>query len=90
MIIRKQILNRLLNKQVDYNKCIPLIRKFSSKIGANHILLNQMASPVVKVKQGKLRGLIGLNHSGESYFKFLGIPYAEPPRRFQVSMFSVI
>ncbi|XP_018335696.1 uncharacterized protein LOC108744438 [Agrilus planipennis] len=38
-----------------------------------------MGEPIVKVKQGKLRGKLTENIRGGSYYSFQGIPYAKPP-----------
>lgn len=40
--------------------------------------------PIVNVEQGKLRGLIGINYFDEKFYKFYSIPFAKPPKRFQV------
>lgn len=48
-----------------------------------------MSSPIVKVNQGFLRGCYGENYDGDRFYKFLGIPYAQPPigyLRFKVSI----
>lgn len=47
----------------------------------------QMDLPVVEVDQGSLRGTNGVNHLGENYLRFHGIPYAKPPVRFLVSKY---
>ncbi|CAG9827444.1 unnamed protein product [Diabrotica balteata] len=38
-----------------------------------------MLQPVVKIEEGKLRGLSQKNLDGEEFYSFLGVPYAEPP-----------
>jgi carboxylesterase type B len=38
-----------------------------------------MDLPEVIVEQGKLRGSTATDFSGKKYFKFQGIPFAEPP-----------
>ena len=36
-------------------------------------------SPIVKIKQGSLRGSVNQNIDGGEYISFKGVPYAEPP-----------
>jgi hypothetical protein len=38
-----------------------------------------MDLPEVTVEQGKLRGSTATDFAGKKYFKFQGIPFAEPP-----------
>ncbi|XP_066154415.1 juvenile hormone esterase-like [Euwallacea fornicatus] len=38
-----------------------------------------MSGLTVKVKQGSIRGTTGTNLDGDTFYKFLGIPYAKPP-----------
>ncbi|KAK0072920.1 hypothetical protein PV325_010529, partial [Microctonus aethiopoides] len=38
-----------------------------------------MEAPLVKVKQGQLRGIIEKNVNGKSFLAFRGVPYAKPP-----------
>ncbi|KAK5647710.1 hypothetical protein RI129_002602 [Pyrocoelia pectoralis] len=35
--------------------------------------------PIVKIKQGTLRGKVNSDYQGNRYYSFQGIPYAEPP-----------
>ena len=48
-----------------------------------------MVRPEVTVDQGTLRGSVGTDLRGDSFFKFQGIPYAKPPLgelRFKVKV----
>ena len=50
--------------------------------------MSENARPVVKVRQGLLRGIIETSVYGQKYKSFKGIPYGKPPvgeLRFQVS-----
>lgn len=38
-----------------------------------------MADPIVAVKQGQLKGTIDTDLDGQPFYKFKGIPYAQPP-----------
>ncbi|XP_057325394.1 esterase FE4-like isoform X1 [Microplitis mediator] len=38
-----------------------------------------MEIPIVKVNEGKLRGIKDLNYNGVNFYAFRGIPYAKPP-----------
>ncbi|CAG7823932.1 unnamed protein product [Allacma fusca] len=40
--------------------------------------------PVVKCPAGTFRGSLEYTRGGKRYFLFQSIPYAEPPRRFEV------
>jgi acetylcholinesterase len=45
-------------------------------------------SPIVKIKNGKLQGLVSKSRDGREYFAYVGIPFAEPPvgsLRFEVN-----
>lgn len=46
-----------------------------------------MDAPIVEIEDGKLRGTIGTDQLGVTFFKFQGIPYSKTPERFQVSYF---
>lgn len=51
-----------------------------------------MEAPLVKVKQGQLRGIIEKNINGKSFLAFRGIPYAKPPvgnLRFKVTNIEI-
>lgn len=41
--------------------------------------------PIVDLPQGKLKGKLAESRNGRKFVKFLGIPYAQKPQRFQVS-----
>lgn len=50
---------------------------------------NQKENPVVTVAEGRLRGMCQSDLNGDSFYGFLGIPYAKPPMgslRFKVSV----
>lgn len=50
-----------------------------------------MENSVVKIRDGLVKGTIGINIDDEKFYSFLGIPYAKPPigpLRFKVSTFS--
>lgn len=38
-----------------------------------------MNDPIVKVNQGKLRGVYEKNLNGKNFIAFRGVPYAKPP-----------
>ncbi|XP_076267509.1 esterase E4-like isoform X1 [Rhynchophorus ferrugineus] len=38
-----------------------------------------MSDVLVNIEEGKLRGITGKNHVGETIYEFHGIPYAKPP-----------
>nr|XP_023018920.1 juvenile hormone esterase-like [Leptinotarsa decemlineata] len=38
-----------------------------------------MASPVVAISEGQVRGCVGTDFDGGQFYSFLGIPYAKPP-----------
>lgn len=42
-------------------------------------MASDISGPTVSIKQGDLFGTTGINLNGDSFFKFLGIPYAKPP-----------
>lgn len=44
------------------------------------LLLDSARSQVVHLDQGSLRGATGKSRNGSSYFRFLGVPYAQPPQ----------
>ncbi|XP_034239128.1 acylcarnitine hydrolase-like [Thrips palmi] len=37
------------------------------------------SGPIVRVREGSLRGLRDVSKSGRTYLSFLGVPYAKPP-----------
>ena len=41
-------------------------------------------NPMVRTKSGPVAGEVLISRGGKRYHAFLGIPYAEPPERFQV------
>lgn len=41
--------------------------------------LQNMASPIVEISHGQLRGTLFDNLEGNKFCAFLGIPYAKPP-----------
>ncbi|XP_050293111.1 uncharacterized protein LOC126733761 [Anthonomus grandis grandis] len=47
-------------------------------IGINCYKQNTL-EPIVTIRDGKLRGVVGKNYDGENIYKFLGVPYAKPP-----------
>lgn len=47
-----------------------------------------MAEPTVTIEQGTLIGTTRIDHNGNTFYSFQGIPYAKPPieeLRFKVS-----
>lgn len=47
-------------------------------------------APLIKVKQGIIKGLKETSDNGKKFYSYYGIPYAEPPvhrLRFRVSRF---
>ena len=50
--------------------------------------LNPNGTTIITTDTGKLRGLPLMSRGGLPYWPFLGIPYAEPPVRFQVKWFE--
>lgn len=50
----------------------------------------QDESVQVKIPQGLLKGKVLRSREGKEFFGFMGIPFAQPPERFQVlSMISL-
>ena len=48
----------------------------------------QKVAPIIEIESGKISGIIEQSFSGQEYFSYLGIPFAEPPTgnlRFKVS-----
>lgn len=46
-----------------------------------------MSNIIVEVQQGKLKGTTGQDYHGGTFYRFMGIPYAKPPKgelRFKV------
>ncbi|CAG7827022.1 unnamed protein product [Allacma fusca] len=55
----------------------------SSSRNINH--LNSIA-PIVKCPAGTFRGSLRYTRGGKRYFEFQSIPYAEPPKRFELAI----
>jgi len=50
-------------------------------------------SPIVTTRSGSLQGVISRSRDGREFFKYLGIPYAQPPigpLRFAVSQIELV
>ncbi|CAG7827463.1 unnamed protein product [Allacma fusca] len=43
------------------------------------------STKVVKTNSGKLRGILEISRNGGRYHAFLGVPFADPPNRFEVA-----
>jgi hypothetical protein len=44
-------------------------------------------SPIVETKVGQVQGFVSVSRGGRKFYKFLGLPYAQPPvgeLRFEV------
>ena len=47
----------------------------------------QEVVPIIEIESGKISGIVEESFSGQEYFSYLGIPFAEPPTgdlRFKV------
>ena len=47
----------------------------------------QEVVPIIEIESGKISGIVEQSFSGQEYFSYLGIPFAEPPTgdlRFKV------
>lgn len=42
-------------------------------------MTSDISGPTVSLKQGELFGTTGVNLDGDTFLKFLGIPFAKPP-----------
>ena len=50
----------------------------------------QEVVPIIEIESGKISGIVEQSFSGQEYFSYLGIPFAEPPTgdlRFKVISF---
>lgn len=52
-----------------------------------------MEKPIIKTSHGKVRGVTSENLEGNTFYKFLGIPYGKPPvgeLRFRVRKKTIL